>query len=847
MENNNGLFLLALKIMPESATNIRKCLSPDIFYYFNSDFEIITVDNEEIIKQLRMDLPPVGSSFFCYDSINIPAINVAAIVGKNGDGKSSIIEVIIRLINNLANKRGLDPAKNTLIVDKVCAELFYNINGIFYKLTCKAISEEQCDISIIDFKYEDEKGCYVKNEDLKDDEIQTNFFYTLVSNYSHYAYNTEDFAEESQYSDEEKHWLHRLFHKNDAYQMPINLHPYRSKGNININREFSLFKQRLLISATKSLVKDGNKYSTNFDINGKTPKSLYLKDPGVSKLQKSTLKDFFKNNRHVNLLGDEIKELEEFTQKMRYSTHMDETVLIECSLMLRNLYYLLTRLIPDVNDDSKISSKWFEKALNWIANEGFLESKSDISVLTSQLDQILFDYDYNIDIDNDLYLNSILGLWDELKRFSLIQIYRLAEILEICKYWNENGMPIEIESASKIKGKKRHKKKTLIKIQINPSIVFKDYNELSETERCKQYIIYKTLSIFESYPSYRNIGNAIGTSKFVDILKMDKPFFELKDMEALFNKLGADWSLKSHITLKLRQTYNFFNGIYPTKKVYSLKINTKKEGDEKNNNKLNNEEDNNKNKSRNIYFSTLSKESIDTMSEMDTLPPGIYDWDINFISRGEKEGISLNSFSSGEKQKLMCQTATIYHLQNINSIATEKLHYNHVNLIFEEIELYFHPDWQRAFIDEMIHMIRGANLKNIHSVNMLFVTHSPYILSDIPKSNVLFLKNGLPDYSMQENTFGANINSLLKNGFFLPNIPMGEFAYNKINHLFSLLNGNGVTPENMDEIFAEIMIVGEPAIRAQLMILLAPYRRLYFGKEEIDQIIDKLRAHLIKI
>lgn len=839
MENNNGLFLLALRILPGCANYIRKCLSPDIFYYLNSDFEISCENNEEQIKLRRTDLPPIGSSFFCYDSINTPTINIAAIVGKNGDGKSSIIEVIIRLINNLANRRGLDPAENTLLVDKVCAELFYNINGVFYKLRSEAISDEQCEISIIRFKYDAEKNCYVKDRELTDDEIKTNFFYTLVSNYSHYAYNTEDFADESQYSDEEMHWLHRLFHKNDAYQMPINLHPYRSKGNININREFSLFKQRLLISVTKSLVKDGNKYSTNFEINGKTPKSLYLKDPGVSKLQNVTLKEFFKNNRNVNLLVDEIEELEDFAHKMSYSTHPNEAVLLECSKLISNLYYYLFNLIPEKHNPSEMLSKWLSKALRWMEREGFLESDTDLSVLTKQLDEIVNDFDYSI--KSDISFNSLSKHLDEIKQFSLFQLYRLGEILEICKYWEENGMPIYNELASKNKDKGVRKKESSIKLSIDPFIVFEDYDDLLETDRCIQYIIYKTLSIFESYPSYRKIGNAIGTSKFVDILKMDKPLFELKDMKALFDKLGADWSLKSHITLKLRQTYNFFNGNYPTKKIYSLKINTKKEEDKKKNNKLNNEEDNIKKKDRDIYFSTLSKESIDTMSEMDTLPPGIFDWDIKFISRRENDDIGLNSFSSGEKQKLMCQTATIYHLQNINSIATEELHYSHVNLIFEEIELYFHPDWQRAFIDEMIHMIRGANLKHIHSVNMLFVTHSPYILSDIPKSNVLFLKNGMPDYSMQENTFGANINSLLKNGFFLPNIPMGEFAYKKINHLFSLLNGNGVTQENMDKIYAEIMTVGDPAIRAQLMILLAPYRRLFLGADEIENLIAKLK------
>ena len=94
------------------------------------------------------------------------------------------------------------------------------------------------------------------------------------------------------------------------------------------------------------------------------------------------------------------------------------------------------------------------------------------------------------------------------------------------------------------------------------------------------------------------------------------------------------------------------------------------------------------------------------------------------------------------------------------------------------------------------------------------------MLSDIPKSNVLFLKDGIPDYKMQENTFGANIHSLLKNGFFLPNLPMGEFAYQKINEIFRKLNDNQFNEEDIEEMKQEISVIGEPYLKEQLLKLL---------------------------
>lgn len=57
------------------------------------------------------------------------------------------------------------------------------------------------------------------------------FFYTFVSNYSMYAYNREDYSDEFD-ADGIGCWLQGIFHKNDGYQTPIVLTPFREKGNI---------------------------------------------------------------------------------------------------------------------------------------------------------------------------------------------------------------------------------------------------------------------------------------------------------------------------------------------------------------------------------------------------------------------------------------------------------------------------------------------------------------------------------------------------------------------------------------------------------------------------------------
>ena len=135
-----------------------------------------------------------------------------------------------------------------------------------------------------------------------------------------------------------------------------------------------------------------------------------------------------------------------------------------------------------------------------------------------------------------------------------------------------------------------------------------------------------------------------------------------------------------------------------------------------------------------------------------------------------------------------------------------------MSLRLEGVELYFHPEFQRQYIYYLLKQISQVELENIKGINILLVTHSPFVLTDIPKSNVMFLRGGKPVYEMQEDTFGANIHSLLQNGFFLEGSPMGEFAKVKINKLFERLHKG----EYGEELFEEIKLVSEPLLKTQL-------------------------------
>ncbi len=127
------------------------------------------------------------------------------------------------------------------------------------------------------------------------------------------------------------------------------------------------------------------------------------------------------------------------------------------------------------------------------------------------------------------------------------------------------------------------------------------------------------------------------------------------------------------------------------------------------------------------------------------------------------------------------------------------LFYKNINdsmiLLIDEGESTLHPEWQRMYIKYVIDFFKH-NVKN-KKIHIILTSHSPLILSDLPKENVIFLDTYKKheDANQEEgncknvtqatniNPFGANIHTLLSNGFFMEGGLMGEFAKGKINEI----------------------------------------------------------------
>lgn len=148
----------------------------------------------------------------------------------------------------------------------------------------------------------------------------------------------------------------------------------------------------------------------------------------------------------------------------------------------------------------------------------------------------------------------------------------------------------------------------------------------------------------------------------------------------------------------------------------------------------------------------------------------------NFYNfRGQKKPFTFFDLSTGE-QRMLRFFADI--------LSTEDWDLD--IFIFDEMDLSWHPEWQRKMVYFIIDIFEKINSNK--QLNIIFTTHSPFILSDMPSENVVLLnrdeKGKSIIYKKNVDTFCANIYDLFKNEFFLNSCEgictIGEFAKSKI-------------------------------------------------------------------
>lgn len=143
-------------------------------------------------------------------------------------------------------------------------------------------------------------------------------------------------------------------------------------------------------------------------------------------------------------------------------------------------------------------------------------------------------------------------------------------------------------------------------------------------------------------------------------------------------------------------------------------------------------------------------------------------------------------------------------------------------LCIDEGDLYLHPQWQVEFFDKLINA-----LPNLFSgkVQLVLTSHSPFLLSDLPRQNITILDPEVVGYSMNgvdlsSNTFGGNLYDLYAEPFFLGRKKTSDFAYKKIREVIEKVEAGKLTKSERSNLLEQISIFGDEIIQFRLREIL---------------------------
>ena len=344
------------------------------------------------------------------------------------------------------------------------------------------------------------------------------------------------------------------------------------------------------------------------------------------------------------------------------------------------------------------------------------------------------------------------------------------------------------------------------------------------------YLAYKTIKICSTYPKYSEL------SHFDNLLAMKEKALSETSGKPLINNDGStvmrvssnsvtSWYNESydnlyevvlllsrsecnHITLKIHQCLDYLKENRYIDKEGRLTVKDLLKG--------------------------ASYETYDDIMRL--LPPPFFITEVSYNRKKGKDRklnenkMTLQSMSSGERQMLYSLSYIYYHIKNIASIkenGKRVVGYHHINLIFDEAELYYHPEYQRKYITRLLENLAMCNVNrtNIRSINIIIITHSPFILSDLPRSNILFLRKGDDDSvgmekvrKKEKETLGANIYDLLRSSFFLE-YAIGDLVQKKLQDILDVYYENNPKKQrktfekNKEEYKYTISHLGEDYLR----------------------------------
>ena len=415
------------------------------------------------------------------------------------------------------------------------------------------------------------------------------------------------------------------------------------------------------------------------------------------------------------------------------------------------------------------------------------------------------------------------------------------------KYKDENGKKLKWILAlfqETLKSEKDNVAKVILReFDINPEA----YNE--ESYRVGMlYLICKVLNIGITYPKYILQTKIKVEYDFINSLDVTSDGSILSVISELAKMVRDE---ESHVTLKVRRAVLYLQNYAKIRRSTEYGLEMYEEDLGLTGHDYLNAFDDRPDIEKIQQDVTL----LYSLKELEQLtPPSIYEQHV-YLKKENEQGqvygkpIELSLLSSGERQFVFSVSSIIYHLTNLLSVEDTLPKYHCFNLVIDEVEICFHPEYQRTFLKNLLRLLDRLEFNGGERyINILLTTHSPFLLSDIPESHILYMTQD--DVVPTGKTFGANIYDLLNQQFFMSNT-IGEFAAQKINEVARVYRLDN-DPEMRERLFREgyermvslYALIGDEYLKKVVLQMVTEMVQQYnmeipLAEEEIDRQIQE--------
>ncbi|WP_167144614.1 AAA family ATPase [Pseudomonas sp. OTU750018] len=175
--------------------------------------------------------------------------------------------------------------------------------------------------------------------------------------------------------------------------------------------------------------------------------------------------------------------------------------------------------------------------------------------------------------------------------------------------------------------------------------------------------------------------------------------------------------------------------------------------------------------------------------------------------------INWSGVSSGQKAYLNL-FSSIWN--GVNSYRYSTNRKRSTLICIDEGDLYLHPEWQLEFVERLIKCLPELSEGK---VQIVFTTHSPILISDLPHQCVVILNHekesyigGINQIAERQKTFAANIYDIYQYSFGLNHKRSGNLSSGYLREIFKLLDKATLSQQDTETLRLAISVVDDDVI-----------------------------------